>query len=504
MILIQLNPQSKIPLFKQVFLQLKEKIDQEVLKPGDRLPSSRKFSEQLGVHRTTVSKAYEELWALGYIESRQGSYSTIRKRTELATPQKESIQKTINWTEVITSKSRTLISTPNLNIQTPAEGECIDFRPLSPDPRLMPTQDFKQCVNQVLHRDGSSLLSYGDTLGYAPLREFIAQRMQQHSISVSADEILLTNGAQNAIDMVLQLLVEPGRTIAVESPSYSSALPLFRFRQAKIKEIPMKEEGMDLEALERCFKQNPPALVYTIPNFQNPTGITSNQEHREKLLALCERYRIPLIEDGFEEEMKYFGKVVLPIKSMDQKGIVLYLGTFSKVLFPGLRIGWIAADHEVIHALSEIKKTCEISGNTLKHAAMHQFCQSGRYELHIRRIHRVYRKRMETAIRTLRNHLPMENILFTKHNGGYTLWLECLQFQNSEKEIVETMLQEGVAVTAGSLFYPLPSKKKCFRISIANRNEEEIEKGIQKIGNALNKLKANAKPTQKENEFGRT
>ena len=253
-----------------------------------------------------------------------------------------------------------------------------------------------------MKEQGSNILKYPPARGYKPLLEFIANRMQIHGISVSPDELLITNGAQNAIDLVMKLLAKPGRPVLVESPTYHTVLPLLEYYNAVPTGIPMTENGPDLEVLKRKLETSRPSFFYTIPNFHNPTGITSSQTNREELLTLCEHHGVPLVEDAFEEEMKYFGKVPLSIKSMDTQQIVIYLGTFSKVLFPGIRVGWIAADRECIRRLIAIKKYSDLASNLLVQAALHEFCGTGYYELHLKRIHRIYRKRLQTTLKALR------------------------------------------------------------------------------------------------------
>ena len=211
---------------------------------------------------------------------------------------------------------------------------------------------------------------------------------------------------------------------------------------------------MDLDILEQQLKESRPRLIYSIPTFHNPTGISSSQAHRERLLKLCETYSVPLVEDGFEEEMKYFGKAVLPIKSMDKQQVVIYLGTFSKVLFPGIRVGWIVAPKNLIPRLGRIKQVSEICGSPLTQAAVYQFCKQGFYELHKKRLHRVYRKRMQIALQACREFLPTDIIQFTKPDGGYLIWLTLLNSGIEEEKLIQQLLDDGVAVSPGSKFFP--------------------------------------------------
>ncbi len=198
--------------------------------------------------------------------------------------------------------------------------------------------------------------------------------------------------------------------------------------------------------------------------------------------------RTPLIEDGFEEELKYFGKAVLPVKSMDRRGGVIYVGTFSKCLFPGLRIGWIAADGACIERLAPIQRALVISGNALDQAAVHRFCRAGYYDLHIKRVHRVYRKRMRTALDAMKSCLNPNQVRWTQPAGGYTIWLQLLSGRWDEDDAVDRLFRHGVAVTPGRPHFPGPSGAAHLRVSIAHTDEASIREGIRRMGAALSEI----------------
>jgi len=487
MLLIHLDTSSRTPFYLQIFERVREKIDRGYLKPGERLPSSRELGEQLGVNRTTTYRAYEELWAQGYLESRPGSYSFVRKPNPLAgesiIPRKENI----HWEERITKNTTRLFS----RMEDPPDGQekgLIDFRPLSPDPSLIPHDEYRKCLNQALREEKHNLLGYGDPMGYGPLRTFLAKRMKHHGIQAKEDEILITQGIQNALELIMKLMIQPESTILVEEPTYSAALPLFNYYTQFITGVSMDTHGVVLSELETTIKKHRPAFFYTMPNFHNPCGTTTSQEHREKLLSLAQKYEMPLLEDGFEEEMKYFGKAILPVKSMDREGWVIYLGTFSKVLFPGLRTGWVVADKALIKKLASLKKATNISGNPLDQAALEIFCRSGFYDRHIRRVHRIYRKRMHAAMKACRTHLNTNLCTYTKPMGGYTFWVETQAESKREQELLRLLLDNGVAVSPGNTFFSGKASRASFRISIAHRKEEEIEEGIQCIARALEQI----------------
>ena len=490
-LLIKVDGQSKTPIFRQIMDQIIGLVDGEALKPGAQLPSTRAMADRLGVNRSTVYRAYQELWSLGYVESSPGSYSTIRKRTRVFSREEPLANGLIDWSSRINDRSEKLYKTYLLDqarFKRPGIDEVINFIPLSPDSRLLPLDSFRKCMNKVLIKEGVGLLQYGCPAGYGPLRKFIADRMRQHSVSISADEILITTGAQNAIELLMKLLTEPGDGVVMESPTYTRAIDVFRFSRVRMLEVPMNKGGMDLDALEGLLDRESPALVYTIPNFHNPTGITTEQSHRERLLLLCQRHGLPLVEDGFEEEMKYFGKAVLPIKSMDRRKVVIYLGTFSKILFPGLRIGWVAADRACIERLAAIQRSSILSGNLLDQAALDSFCRAGYYDHHVNRMHRIYRKRMQTAFKAMKTHLNSGRVEWTQPSGGYTIWIRLKDMDVNEDEILNIFFRHGVTMQAGGSHYLGPSTGPCFRLSIAHLDETEVEEGIRRLARGLDEL----------------
>lgn len=493
MIVLNLNRNGETPLFRQVLFQLKDLMDTGVLKPGFRMPPTRELAVSHGLNRSTVYKAYEELWALGYLQSRPGSYSYVRKKKKTASSKQKQPTTGIAWEEICVTPVNEIYDAHReleAMMDGTAQENIINMARLSPDSRLLPVEEFRRSLNTALKEQGAEILKYPDPQGYKPLRKFIANRMQTHGISVSSDQLLITNGAQNAIDLVMKMLIEPGSPVIVESPTYHTVLPLLKYYNARVVGIPMGIDGMDLGELKQRLEESRPSFLYTIPNFQNPTGITSSQTNREDLLTLCEHYRVPLVEDAFEEEMKYFGKVPLSIKSMDTQQIVIYLGTFSKVLFPGIRVGWAAGHRECIRRLTAVKKYSDLASNYLVQAALFEFCRTGHYELHLKRIHRIYRKRLQTTLRALKTHLDFKSVSWIEPTGGYLVWLTLEDAPMSEAELHRVFLRFGVSVAPGRMFFGdmQVNRRCCFRLSISALDETEIEEGIKRLGDALSSV----------------
>jgi DNA-binding transcriptional MocR family regulator len=365
---------------------------------------------------------------------------------------------------------------------------CINFANLHMDPRLFPAEEFRACVARAMKRGGVSLLTYGDRQGYRPLREHLARRMALHGVEASADEILITTGSQQALELLLHLLARPGRSVAVESPTYSLFLPLLRLHGLRPVEIPYGAEGMDLTVLARAMEQDPPLLVYTMPNFQNPTGRSTSQAHREGLLDLCSRHGVPILEDGFEEEMKYFGRVTAPIKAMDRQGLVAYCGSFSKVLFAGVRVGWIVAPKPCLEPLLALRHFSEIMPTMIPQAALHEFCERGLYDLHVSRMHRVYRRRMQVALKALRQRLDPAWARWEEPKGGYLIWLQLAAPKGRRPVWEEAFEAAQVHVSPGNLFSPSCTHPSWIRLSISLLDEDQIEEGVRRLAAALSRI----------------
>lgn len=493
MVILNLDKKSKVPLFKQVVSQLIKKIENDTLSAGEKLPSTRKFAEKLGVNRATIYKAYQELWALGYIESRSGSYSYVRDRRICRTQECCEKKSSIDWEKTINPNAENVyqyhkkVFYPFSKSNFELSNEIIDFTQLHPDSRLYPLKDFKRAFNLAISKLETNFLDYGENEGYLPLRKFISTRMRLHGILTNTDEILITNGAQNAIDLLLKLLIQPGSRVFIESPTYSMILSALRFYNCDVIPIPMTETGADINAIKEEIKKGAPAFFYTMTNCQNPTGVTTSQEHREQLLEIFEKANVPIIEDAFEEEMKYFGKITMPIKSMDVNNQVIYIGSFSKILFPGIRLGWISAPKECIERLTTLKRTSDLNSPMPIQAVIEQFCNNGFYDIHIKKINKIYKKRMQLTLDLLKG-IKNPKVKWHIPSGGYTVWITLEKLELSYEELNDLFFNFKIKLSLGRDFFAFPVQKRHFRLSIARLNEDEITTGIRRFIKAVNHL----------------
>jgi len=486
--LLNIEKKSSIPVYRQIITQIKDLVDYGLIEVGRPLPSTRNLAKDLGVNRSTVSKAYEELQILGYLKSRPGSYNIVQRRKKEVQYNPERRSK-VSWREASSEAARFLYqcflehNSRYSKIEQKTVQKLYNFADLQLDPGLFPVENFRKSMNKVLLNNGAKALDFCPPDGNPQLREYIARRLRFHGISASEKEILITYGSQQALDLIIRLFVAPGKKVVIEAPSYFTMIPLLRFHGMDILTVPMNPGGMDLDSLEKILKAETVSFVYTIPNFQNPTGITTSHHHRENLLNLCLQHNVPVVEDGFDEEMKYSGTVPMPIKSIDESNIVLYLGTFSKILCPGVRVGWITADQECINRLISIKQFTDLRCENVVQATLHFFCEQGYYDLHIKRLHRIFRRRMEIAMKTMRECFPPQ-VEWSKPHGGYIIWVK-IPRKLSGQQIHEFMQKNGILITPGSDFFPEKKPSQYFRVSISRLGEQQIQEGLSRMGKVL-------------------
>lgn len=347
---------------------------------------------------------------------------------------------------------------------------------LFPDERTYPLKEMKKSYKTVLEKYGEKLFTYADKQGYMPLRTYLSQRLRTIGIKADAQDILITNGTQNSLDLIMRMFKKPQQRIAFESPTYANFLSLLKLHGYEYFEIPLKNKRFDYKTFKNeVLKNNNFSFIYLIPDFQNPTGLTMSKCERQDILQVCKENDIFIVEDAYEEEMKYLGKIPLPLKSYDSTGNVIYCGSFSKILFPGIRISWINAKKSIIEKLTYIKRLSDLSSNLINQAALYEFCKNGYYEKHINHMHRIYKKRMGFFIEYIKKYIQSEKIEIIVPEGGYTLWISIIKSSFSADYIYALFIKKGLLVSPGKIFFHNASDGISFRLSVARLNEEELE-----------------------------
>lgn len=484
---IPLERDSPTPLYAQIEQHLRNSILSGRLSPGTRLPASRQLARDLGVSRITVETAYAALEAEGLTLARMGSGTYVLSPPQLPPLPPKAETGWPRWQQTLpehTLGARAALEQLRLETGGP---EPIRFSSGISDSRLFPAAEFRKALQTVMRRDGIEALEYGDRRGYTPLRETIAHVLASQGLHTSPENILVTAGSQQALSLVSQVLLQPGDTLLVETPTYYGALDLFRALNFRPAGVPVDSGGMQVDALEALIERHRPKLIYTIPNFHNPTGTCLTEARRRKLLLLADRFGIPVLEDDFVGDLRYEGRAVPALKALDPGGQVIHIGTFSKMLMPGLRVGFIVADGPVYQALVRFKRVNDLATSSLIQRALRDYVTIGRYQAHLRRSIQIFRKRRDAMLSALRRHLPA-GWRAEIPQGGLFLWVRLPELLSAD-DLLPLALREGVDFLPGSAFFLNPAEgREWIRLNFAAQEEPAIETGIARLGQAVRRL----------------
>ncbi len=365
--------------------------------------------------------------------------------------------------------------------------EIISFAGGLPAPELFPLEAIEKAAVKVIREQGQAALQYSTTEGYAPLREtIIQQRLKPIGIDCSLENIMITSGSQQALEFTAKLFVNKGDVIICESPSYLGALNAFKAYEPKFVEVPMDDDGMIIEQLEKALKDNENVkFIYTIPDFQNPSGKTMTVERRKKLVQLAEKYDVIVVEDSPYGDLVFEGQRYPTIKSFDKNGYVVHLGTFSKTFCPGLRIGWICADKEILQKYILIKQGADLQCSTFDQRLAATYMEENDLDSHIKKITDVYRVRRNLMLDSIKEYFP-KGIKYTNSKGGLFTWVE-LKENIDAAMLLEEALKENVAFVPGASFFPNGGRKNYFRLNYSNMSDEKIVEGIKRLGAVIKK-----------------
>ncbi|WP_100406522.1 aminotransferase-like domain-containing protein [Bacillus solitudinis] len=364
------------------------------------------------------------------------------------------------------------------------QGNVISFAGGLPDDELFPMEGLEDAFQRVF-ATGKSSLQYAETAGYRPLREVILDRMARKGIdSYSPDEVLLTTGSQQAIDLFSRIMITPGDIILTEDPTYLAALQVFKSYEATVIAVDSDNDGMLPEDLEAKIKEHKPKCVYVVPTFSNPAGRVWSLERRKQLVNLAHKHHIVIFEDDPYGEIQFLkNETYTPLAALDDGTHVLYTSTFSKTAVPALRTGWIAGPYQVIRMMSQAKQANDLHSNSLAQQALYQLCCHFDLDGHIQNLINVYQKRMEVMVRCLEE-ANLSNMHFVKPKGGMFLWIE-LDERINTAELLNEAVKRGVAFVPGEPFYAGIPKKNTMRLNFTHSTPEKIEKGMELLVNLL-------------------
>lgn len=365
--------------------------------------------------------------------------------------------------------------------------EVISFAGGMPAPELFPIEAFKKASKEVLNENGEIALQYGPTEGYEPLKKKIVERMKKVYVDATSDQILITSGSQQGLDFVAKVFIDPGDLIICESPTYLGAINAFKAYEPEFVEIETDDDGMVMEDLEEALKTNNNVrFIYVIPDFQNPSGKTWSIERRKKLIELANKYNIIIVEDNPYGELLFEGEIRPAIKHYDTEGRVIFLGTFSKILCPGIRLGWAVAEEEVLSKLIMVKQGADLQSSTVSQMQIDRFLEIYDIEEHIEKIKALYKNRRDLMLKTMEEEFP-EEVQYTYPKGGLFTWV-ILPEHISARDLAAKALEKNVAFVPGGSFFPNEARENTFRMNYSNMDDDRIVEGVKRLGEVIKKI----------------
>ena len=439
-----LDPQSETPLYRQIFQRIRVMIDSGHLQAGSRLPPTRELAVQLGLNRATVSAAYELLEADGLITGHVGRGSFVAARA---------------------------------SYRSAPSSDLISFASSRPSEMLFPVEEFRAACSEVIRAgDVQEMLQLGSPSGYAPLRRYLLESSREEGLAGTADDLLITSGCQQAFDLLQRTFAGNGETVLIEDPVYPGVNKVFQRAGARVVGVPITASGLEIDKLRRIASSERPAMIIVTSSFQNPTGNTLSLSDRQELLNIAERAGALLVENDIYGQLRYEGEAVPSLKQLDRGGSVVILRSFSKLAFPGLRVGWAVGPRAVIERLTTAKQWSDLHSDQLSQAVLLRFAESGRLEAHRARVLRTGGERLHATLSACERHLPSGSA-WTKPQGGMNLWVR-LPEPLDAGELLAAAEREGVTYLPGRHFAVGAGQPGCLRLSFAAVSPERIEAGI--------------------------
>jgi 2-aminoadipate transaminase len=485
---------------KPLYLQIKERIsgwiDEGSLGPSDRLPATRDLARSLRVNRHTVVKAYEELEVEGRVRSGVGRGTFVaefvprRNGHGAAEPKLEPADLEGLWCRGSLALDQAGIG--ELLSHLPTRGDrATALTSCLPNIQYFPMREFRNCAYYALQNHGADLLDIGPTQGFVPFLEHLPKYLLRHGLDVKPNHIVITNGIQQAINLVARAFINAGDTVITEEFTYPGAVSVFRSLGAELVGIPVDREGMKMEALEKVLAWRKPKMLYTIPTFQNPTGTTMSAERRRRLLELAALYKFPILEDQFANDLRLEGAPLVPLAAMDRQGWVIAVGSLSKVLFHGLRVGWILSPMESLRRrLVLLKQAADLQTSYLVQGIILEFMRRGYLEKYLKRRLLQLRARRDAMRRAMKDYLP-EGAWWYEVEGGVCYWLNLPGRRRADEVLLEAR-KRSVVFAPKQLFAVGSAANDAMRLGFTDLEPDQAQHGIKVIGQILRKMEAQA------------
>ena len=364
----------------------------------------------------------------------------------------------------------------------------ISFAGGLPNPASFPVKEMEAAVTKVLERDGVRALQYSNSEGYMPLRKFISERYAKQGLDYAPENIIITNGSQQALDMVSACLIDPGDEVVVEKPSYLAALQTFHLYYPKVLSVNLNEDGIDCDELEKTLKEHDPKFIYVIPNFQNPTGLTYTQAVRDRAAAILKESGIPVIEDNPYGDLRFVGEDVPSIKSFDTEGVVVYAGSFSKVISPGMRVGYAIGPKEVLQKMVVCKQGEDVHSNMWAQIVCHRIMTEYDYEAHLENLRAIYRRKSSILLEAMERYFKPLGITWSHFEGGLFAWCT-LPDGVDMLEFVKKATEHKVCVVPGTAFLTDESEPcQSFRVNFSTPTDEQLTEGIRLLAETYEEM----------------
>lgn len=467
------------PIYLQLGYHIKSLILKGFINPHNKLPSTRELSSILGVSRNTTMMAYEYLEDEGflYTKKNKGAFVSDIKISD-------SLELNIDYKSRVSEEAKIAESLDIIKSEIKWQKGMISFKSISPDNDLFDIEELKRAFLYRLSDEGGKLLNYGYAKGYDKLIDYLKGYMEKKGVNIKNKDMLITNGFTEGFDIVLSTLTSKGDTILCENPTHNTALKIMKIHGLNICSVNINEDGIDIGLLKDKLKRNNIKLAYLVPSYHNPTGIVMSPEKRIEVYNILRENNIPLIEDGFNEELRYSGAHVTPIASLCGEGnSVIYIGSFSKILYPGMRIGWILGDKDLIGTIESLKRSRNIHTSFLDQGILYEYLTNGYFEKYLKRVRKIYKEKYEFSIECAKKYIPHKRIL---GQGGLHIYVELKKV--NARELLNLCYGEGVLFTPGDIFSNDNTEDKSFRLGFSRISKEEIEKGFKIIGKYIKLL----------------
>lgn len=482
---IHLDRGSHVPIYLQIRESVRNLIAQGTVGPGDQLPSTRELAAKLAINRMTVEAAFSQLEAEGLISSQVGRGTFVNRLpggAEAKPRPEQSDEESVArlWAPLFIDSQPSAMSLPTASARIGPK--TITFVPAAPGPDLFPAIDFRRCADFVLKRRIEEISTIGSSDGLASLKSYLARWFAQNGMDTCEEDIVITTGCQQSMDLIRKVLVGPGDALVLENPTYPGAVAALAHSSNERLQLPVEDAGPDLLTLTTLLSRNRCKLIYSVPNFHNPTGRTMPLEARRKLANVAAQFRVPIVEDDVFGELRYSGPALPTLRSLNPD-LVIYIGSFSKMLTPAIRLGWMVAPRPVIKQINQVKQSTDLHTNLLIQATLDEFCRRNLMNRHMKRVRRVFERRRDALASALHQHFPRDT-KFDVPDGGLSMWVT-LPNDCNIAELLRVGATKGVQFLPGSAFYFRSPLHNSLRLSFAAEPEERIEEGIRILGSLL-------------------